>query len=1028
MNEKNLTKLFLIFLGIASMIGTANATVTYNPTYPTIAISAEDGEHINLTLIYDKLVSQYGESTVQNNILEEVSPKVWLSKTKINFVSGTFYINDTDCTELRMGGAYTGVTTGIWENDAHLEMSNVSVYGWNLSSDTMRGKDSTFALYAYGNISNCEFQGLQKVYMGESYSKIIKNTLVHNCKEGIYLREFRNATMHNVTVRDNHAMCGNGFRAGNMYDSNISNINILNVSDPANEATGSYGFQMYARNCTLRDIYVNGCAYSGISLNGINNTLNNITVLYAHHNGFEMFADDSYVKNVTVSYSADHNIFSTQDTHGIIFDGVTCLNNGSGYNILTSERSSDLTFKNLTLTGKDGFAHQSTVNMTVLNCTQTGGSQGAFLTYLSSLGPESKDHKIIDTSYSDNSYANVYMYNSGNVRLLNTYAPTIRLIYGDYLQAYYIDVMVEGDNREPLPNSTITLTNEGDESFTSIDGYCINKTTFITDSTGRTLLPNDNRSGTPAIIERHRNSGESTEYYTYSTEISTTLGNVTLSGITPDSSWYRPDPNIPTYTITAIIPNDSLTGPRITGFAPSEENLFNQSNEKIFRVWTDEPLANMTWSVDGVNKSEGALSYTLNLTEVNYTIKFIGSNANGNVSQSWDIREEEPVIVQPQDTSTVAVTPDDQTVTPNQPFTIDVRINPSTPIVAAQFDLQFDSSMVRADSVTEGNLLSQDGAGTYFESTINNSEGTVTDVHGVIIGKTNVSSEGVFATISMTAGNKTGISELNLSNVRVLDTNITDVPISISNATVLVDTAPVLNSIGNKSVSESNTLSFTVDASDADGDSLTYSATGLPEGANFDPATGEFTWTPATGQAGVYTVTFEVSDGYLTDPEDATITVKSPNNAPVIDSFEPKDGSSFNESEEIRISVSAFDLDEQLLNYIIRINGTKCSTDPNYIWKTNYSSSGEYEVEVTVSDGIDQVKENHTIYINEYYPEWDVVINGKVDIVDLATVGQNFETPVSKPYPRYDVNQDGRVNIHDLTIVGYHFGEKIQIE
>ncbi len=49
----------------------------------------------------------------------------------------------------------------------------------------------------------------------------------------------------------------------------------------------------------------------------------------------------------------------------------------------------------------------------------------------------------------------------------------------------------------------------------------------------------------------------------------------------------------------------------------------------------------------------------------------------------------------------------------------------------------------------------------------------------------------------------------------------------------------MLAAIGEKSVAESATLTFTVSASDVDQppNTLTYSATGLPAGANFDPAT-----------------------------------------------------------------------------------------------------------------------------------------------------------------------------------------------
>jgi hypothetical protein len=80
-----------------------------------------------------------------------------------------------------------------------------------------------------------------------------------------------------------------------------------------------------------------------------------------------------------------------------------------------------------------------------------------------------------------------------------------------------------------------------------------------------------------------------------------------------------------------------------------------------------------------------------------------------------------------------------------------------------------------------------------------------------------------------------------------------------------------------QSGNENSQLSFTVPATDPEGDALTYSATGLPSGATFDPATQTFTWTPNYSQAGTYTVTFKAVDGpksyNLFETKTVTITV-----------------------------------------------------------------------------------------------------------------------------------------------------------
>src|SRR5207237_1171505 len=64
--------------------------------------------------------------------------------------------------------------------------------------------------------------------------------------------------------------------------------------------------------------------------------------------------------------------------------------------------------------------------------------------------------------------------------------------------------------------------------------------------------------------------------------------------------------------------------------------------------------------------------------------------------------------------------------------------------------------------------------------------------------------------------------------------------------------APVLAPIGSKSGSEGSLLTFTISATDADGDGLTYTTSALPAGASFDAARTTFTWTPGLDQAGPY--------------------------------------------------------------------------------------------------------------------------------------------------------------------------------
>ncbi|SFM85412.1 Ig-like domain-containing protein, partial [Methanolobus profundi] len=90
-----------------------------------------------------------------------------------------------------------------------------------------------------------------------------------------------------------------------------------------------------------------------------------------------------------------------------------------------------------------------------------------------------------------------------------------------------------------------------------------------------------------------------------------------------------------------------------------------------------------------------------------------------------------------------------------------------------------------------------------------------------------------------------------------------------------VNAPPVLSSIGSKSVEEEDELTFTITASDVDGDNLNYSALNLPDNATLGNTTGVFTWTPVDGDAGTYSVIFSVTDGVDTDSQTVAITVTS---------------------------------------------------------------------------------------------------------------------------------------------------------
>ena len=162
---------------------------------------------------------------------------------------------------------------------------------------------------------------------------------------------------------------------------------------------------------------------------------------------------------------------------------------------------------------------------------------------------------------------------------------------------------------------------------------------------------------------------------------------------------------------------------------------------------------------------------------------------------------------------------------------------------------------------------------------------------------------------------------------------------------------PVLNFIGSKSISENSELTFTLSATDPDGDTLVYSAHKLPSGAAFNQNTATFSWTPTKYQSETYkAVRFKVSDGTLTDSEEITITVTNINQAPVLAYIGKK---TVNTNSELNFTVTASDKDGDTLTYSVSNlpSGAVFDTTTHiFSWTPTSSQAGSYAVIFNVTD------------------------------------------------------------------------------
>ena len=179
-------------------------------------------------------------------------------------------------------------------------------------------------------------------------------------------------------------------------------------------------------------------------------------------------------------------------------------------------------------------------------------------------------------------------------------------------------------------------------------------------------------------------------------------------------------------------------------------------------------------------------------------------------------------------------------------------------------------------------------------------------------------------------------------------------------ALTLINHSPTLDPIGGKEAQEGAPLNFTVSGSDPDDDALTFSASGLPSGAAFDPGTRTFTWSPgfdAVSATGSVSVTFRVQDpSAATDEEQVAIRVHdvdpSDNLAPYWDAMNDP---SVVGGNTLSFRVRAVDPEGGTLAYSAIGLPAAASFDAetrSFAWATTSDDVGDYTVTFRASDGV----------------------------------------------------------------------------
>ncbi|MEK6949952.1 MAG: putative Ig domain-containing protein, partial [Nanoarchaeota archaeon] len=213
---------------------------------------------------------------------------------------------------------------------------------------------------------------------------------------------------------------------------------------------------------------------------------------------------------------------------------------------------------------------------------------------------------------------------------------------------------------------------------------------------------------------------------------------------------------------------------------------------------------------------------------------------------------------------------------------------------------------------------------------------------------------------------------------------------------------PILDDISDRSIAEDSALNFNITVSDADNDSLSFSAN--ISGIAFTKATNNslatVSWTPTNDNVGDNAVKITANDGAKTDSKTIKITVTNTNDAPAIEEFFPKDNRTISENvgmQKFNATIKDADIGDNTTAY----------------WFRNKTIIASNSSNVTVT-GLDKGVYNITAIANDTSGaaaryEWKLTVTTDI-------VSENLTSPV------LSLNETQRQNITNVTINQSAFG------
>jgi hypothetical protein len=134
--------------------------------------------------------------------------------------------------------------------------------------------------------------------------------------------------------------------------------------------------------------------------------------------------------------------------------------------------------------------------------------------------------------------------------------------------------------------------------------------------------------------------------------------------------------------------------------------------------------------------------------------------------------------------SVISIQPSLSTPSVGSFFDVSVNIASVNDLYAFQFDVSFNPTILSGTSVTEGAFLPAGGATFFIPGSIDNIGGSISfTADSLLTAVSGVSGSGTLADLQFQALTA-GTSPVNLSNIILLDSNLSDIPFTTANGSV----------------------------------------------------------------------------------------------------------------------------------------------------------------------------------------------------------------------------------------------------